>query len=76
MFYVSFLIKEGRAKIFVAEDGLPQICPIAKSNTQEEPTEPKQVTRESKVTACTSPSQLNQTDDVTWDKTTFQQILF
>ena len=44
MFYVSFLIKEGRAKIFVADDGLPRICPIGKSGTQEEPTEPKQVT--------------------------------
>ena len=43
MFYVSFLIKEGRAKIFVADDGLPRICPIGKSGTQEEPTEPKQV---------------------------------
>ena len=48
MFYVSFLVKEGRAKIFVdADDGLPKITPVVtKSHSQEEATEKKQVNLE------------------------------
>jgi Nse4 C-terminal len=35
MFYVSFLVKEGRAKVFVDPDNnLPKICPVRKAGTQ------------------------------------------
>jgi hypothetical protein len=44
MFYVSFLVKEGKAKIFIdPNDTLPKINPVGRTHTQDDHTNKKQV---------------------------------